>query len=331
MQNAQPIHSNSTFHDFYSYWLFEIMKDEVSENTWNGYWLIARVHLLPYFSDHTINTISKEDIMQYYDDKLESGLSKNTLRHHHANLTKAFSWALDQGLITINPAYKANRNILARGKHFVGNYLTPSELQECFQLFQGTKLELPVLLGGLLGLRRSEICGLSWDCIDFHARSIEIRQVYVDTINQAGQSKCLYKPTTKSESSHRTLPLSDFLIHKLRCWKQQQVFWQSKHADTYCQDHRGFVFLHENGDLITPHYISGTFSKILKRNHFKHIRFHDLRHSCATIMMEDLHCDLPDIQSWLGHSDLSTTAIYLHTRMDVMRKMANNMEMLIKA
>ncbi len=331
MQNAQPIHSNSTFRDFYTFWLFRIMKEEVSENTWNGYWLIARVHLLPYFADRVLSTISKEDIVTYYNTKLESGLSKNTLRHHHANLTKAFSWALEKRLITVNPAYKANRNILARGKRFVGNYLTPSELQECFRLFQGTKMELPVLFGGLLGLRRSEICGLSWDCIDFHAKSIEIKQVYVNTINQAGQFECLFKDSPKSESGHRILPLSDFLIHKLRYWKQQQTLWQTKYSDSYNPEYYGFIFLHENGNLLTPNYISGTFSQVLKKNHFKHIRFHDLRHSCATIMLEDLHCSLPDIQSWLGHSDLSTTAIYLHTRMDVMRSMASNMEMLMKA
>ena len=75
MQNAQPIHSNSTFRDFYTFWLFRIMKEEVSENTWNGYWLIARVHLLPYFAD---------DFQRRYRNVLQHEAGKRSEQKHSA-------------------------------------------------------------------------------------------------------------------------------------------------------------------------------------------------------------------------------------------------------
>ncbi|NLD88150.1 MAG: site-specific integrase, partial [Clostridiales bacterium] len=118
--------------------------------------------------------------------------------------------------------------------------------------------------------------------------------------------------TTKTKSSMRTLPLVQFVKNRLLAIKAEQDNNRRLCGRSYNKEYLGYVCINEIGDLIKPHYVTEQFPKLLEVNGFRHIRFHDLWHSCVGLMLAN-GVPMKQIQEWLGHSDFSTTAnIYAH-------------------
>ena len=110
----------------------------------------------------------------------------------------------------------------------------------------------------------------------------------------------------------RTLPLVPFVKERLLAVKAEQDNNRRLCGKSYNKKYAGYVCINEIGDLIKPHYVTEQFPKLLEANGLRHIRFHDLRHSCASLMLAN-GVPMKQIQEWLGHSDFSTTAnIYAH-------------------
>lgn len=236
------------------------------------------------------------------------GVSANTVIHRHANIRKALQHAFKLGLIDTNPADRIER---PKKEKFVGSVYEEDELNRLFEIVKGDPIELGVILGAFYGLRRSEAVGLKWDAIDFKKKTITIRH----TVTQAtidGKSKIIQKDRTKTKSSYRSLPLVppfEELLHRL---KAQQELNQKLCGRSYCKKYTGYIYVNEIGELVKPGYLTQHFPLILQKNGMRKIRFHDLRHSCASLLYAN-GVSLKEIQEWLGHSDISTTSnIYTH-------------------
>lgn len=121
----------------------------------------------------------------------------------------------------------------------------------------------------------------------------------------------MFKNKTKSQSSYRTLPLFDFIEVLLNEYKEMYAEYKKIFGNTYCNKYKDYICLMPNGELMKPGYLSHTFSKLLEDNELKRIRLHDLRHSCATLLVQN-KVPIKDIQIWLGHSNIQTTMIYTH-------------------
>ena len=176
---------------------------------------------------------------------------------------------------------------------------------------KGSKLELPILFGAFYGLRRSEAIGLKWDAIDFDQNTITIRHT-VTSCDLDGKRVLVASDTTKTKSSMRTLPLVPFMRERLLTLKEEQQENRRLCGRSYIKDYLEYVCVNEIGDLIKPHYVTESFPKLLKAKGMRQIRYHDLRHSCASLLLAN-GVPMKQIQEWLGHSDFSTTAnIYAH-------------------
>ena len=211
-------------------------------------------------------------------------------------------------LITSNPSDHVE---LPKKNRFVGNFYNSDELNELFVAAKGTKLELPILFGAFYGLRRSEAVGLRWEAIDFENNTITIRHT-VTTCRIDGKKVMVAADRTKNKSSMRTMPLVPFFKERLLYLQDKQNKQRKLCGGSYCRDFRGYICVDEMGVLIKPDYISAAFPKLLDRHGLRRIRFHDLRHSCASLLLAH-GVQMKDIQEWLGHSDYSTTAnIYSH-------------------
>ncbi len=178
------------------------------------------------------------------------------------------------------------------------------------EIAKGTKLELPILFGAFYGLRRSEAIGLKWDAVDFEQNTLVIKHT-VTSCNLDGKLTIVESDTTKTKSSMRTLPLVPFVRERLLTLKEEQKENRRLCGRSYSKEYSGYICVNEIGDLIKPNYVTEFFPKLLEANGLRRIRFHDLRHSCASLLLAN-GVPMKQIQEWLGHSDFSTTAnIYL--------------------
>ena len=296
------------FADFMEQWL-EIVKSTVSLPTYSSYVNAVKSIIAPYFRKKKIllRDLQAHDIQMFYQEQLQR-VKASSVIHYHANIHKALKYAVKNDMIPSNPADKVER---PKQDKFYGNFYDRDELNELFEAVAGTKLELPVLLGAFYGLRRSEIVGLKWSAIDFEQNTITISHT-VTSCNLDGKCVIVAKDTTKTKSSRRTLPLVPYFHEKLLAVKAQQERNQKLCGRSYNREFLEYICVDDIGDRFKPNYITSQFPKLLERNGFRKIRFHDLRHSCASLLLAS-GVPMKHIQEWLGHSDFSTTAnIYAH-------------------
>ncbi|MCI9246988.1 MAG: site-specific integrase [Clostridia bacterium] len=152
--------------------------------------------------------------------------------------------------------------------------------------------------------------GIKWDAIDFRAKTLTIRHT-VGRGKIDGVTQFIFKDRAKSDSGYRTLPLFDFITDLLQKYKEKYAEYERFYGDTYCNNYKDYVCLMENGELMKPGFLSQKFSEILDKNNLRHIRLHDLRHSCGTLLIQN-GVPVKDIQIWLGHSNFQTTLRYAH-------------------
>lgn len=296
------------FADFMEQWL-EIVKSTVSIPTYSSYVNAVKSIIAPYFRKKKIllRDLQAHDIQMFYQEQLQR-VKASSVIHYHANIHKALKYAVKNDMIPSNPADKVER---PKQDKFYGNFYDRDELNKLFEAVAGTKLELPVLLGAFYGLRRSEIVGLKWSAIDFEQNTITISHT-VTSCNLDGKCVIVAKDTTKTKSSRRTLPLVPYFHEKLLAVKAQQERNQKLCGRSYNREFLEYICVDDIGDRFKPNYITSQFPKLLERNGFRKIRFHDLRHSCASLLLAS-GVPMKHIQEWLGHSDFSTTAnIYVH-------------------
>ena len=296
------------FADYMEQWL-EIIKSSVAVPTFASYSTTVKRIVAPYFREKevTLKNLTAKDIQEFYIKELQR-VSASSVIHYHANIHKALKYAVKIDLIDVNPADKVER---PKKDRYVGSFYDADEVNALFDAAKGTKLELPVLFGAFYGLRRSEAIGLKWDAIDFEQNTITIRHT-VTSCDIDGKRILVASDTTKTKSSMRTLPLVPFMRERLLALKDEQEENRRLCGRSYIKDYIGYVCVNEIGDLIKPHYVTESFPKLLKANGLRHIRFHDLRHSCASLLLAN-GVPMKQIQEWLGHSDFSTTAnIYAH-------------------
>ena len=307
-EEPKRIEANMLFSDYMESWL-NIIKGSVAVPTYSSYSEIVNKNIIPYFRERkiTLQGLTAKDIQAFYLHELQR-VSASTVIHYHANIHKALKYAVKIDLIEVNPADKVER---PKRKQYVGSFYDADEINALFEAAKGTKLELPILFGAFYGLRRSEAVGLKWDAIDFKKKTITIRH----TVTQAtidGKSKIIQKDRTKTKASYRSLPLVPPFEEVLYRLKAEQELNRKLCGRSYCRQYTDYIYVNEIGELVKPGYITQHFPLVLEKNGMRKIRFHDLRHSCASLLYAN-GVSLKEIQEWLGHSDISTTSnIYTH-------------------
>ena len=314
---------NVKFTDYIARWL-ENHKSQVDIITWQGYNSTVQKHILPYFKKLKLDLqeLSPSHIQKYYYDKFKNGrrdgkggLSARSVKLHSIVINMVLKDAAEKNLIAYNPATRAK--VPTQEKVFKGNFYTVEQANKLLEVCNGELVQPIYYLTLNYGLRRSEVMGLKWSAVDFNNNMLSIKHTVVqnDTI--------VRKDKTKNHSSKRSYPLMDDIKEILLGLKSEQEKNRELFGNKYIEN--DYVFTKPDGTLIRPDFVSQKLRKLIKEHNLPYIRFHDMRHTCASILLSK-GWTLKDIQEWLGHSDITITA-NIYTHIDITRKqeLARNM------
>ena len=296
------------FTDFLLKWL-RVAKSTVKLTTYASYEMMATKIIIPYFQilNIKLKELTTEDIQDFYSAQLER-VSANTVIHYHAVIHRALKYAVKIKTIQSNPAVNVER---PRKEKYIGSFYDKKEINTLFDSIQGHPLEVAIKLAAFYGLRREEIIGLKWTAIDFENNTLTIQHT-VTECNLDGKHIEVASDTAKTDSSLRTMPLVTNFREMLLAKKEKQEHYRKLCGRSYCKEYLDYIFVNEMGERWKPRYLSDGFKRILEQNGLRRIRFHDLRHTCASLLLAN-NVPMKKIQEWLGHSDFSTTAnIYAH-------------------
>jgi integrase len=300
--------SDMLFADYLLEWL-EIAKGRLAVATYSSYAAMIKKPVGPYFRQRnlTLRELEARHLQMFYSEMLRK-VKPNTVIHYHAIIHSALKYAMKTDMVPQNVAMKVDR---PRKNSFQPTFLDAEQMQKLFEIVKGTRLELPVLVAAFYGLRRGEVLGLKWDAIDFNRGTLTIKRTVTEaTID--GTMKIIEQDSAKTKSSLRTLPLVGSFRDYFQKVKEAQELNKKVCGNCYNYDYDGYVFVNELEERMRPDYLTEYFPKYIAKHGVPKMRFHDLRHSCASLLLAN-GVPLKQIQEWLGHSDFSTTAnIYAH-------------------
>ena len=300
--------SDMLFADYLLEWL-EIAKGRLAVATYSSYAAMIKKPVGPYFRQRnlTLRELEARHLQMFYSEMLRK-VKPNTVIHYHAIIHSALKYAVKTDMLVQNVADKVDR---PRKNSFQPVFLSAEEMQKMFEALRGTKLELPALVAAFYGFRRGEVLGLKWDAIDFERGTISVIRT-ITTITVDGKQTEIEQQSAKTKSSLRTLPLIGSFREYFLQVKEAQELNKQVCGNCYNHEYDGFVFVDELGERMRANYLTSAFPKFLEDHGLRRMRFHDLRHSCASLLLAN-GVPLKHIQEWLGHSDFTTTAnIYAH-------------------
>ena len=298
------------FCDFIVKWNEETKEDK-SVTTYDNYCHMINKYLYPYFMGKgiTLFELRPSDIQAYYKFLKNTGLSGKTIINHHQIIFTSLKYAVFNRIIKSNPSEFVKRPKIEKSERETYNL---EEIKKLLAISKGDVLESVIYLTLLYGLRREEILGLKWANIDFEKHQFRICETVVRG-KIDGKWVRIERNTTKTATSNRILPLNQQIENYLLNLRAQQESNKQMCGDCYINS--DFVCVNTMGEPINPDYVTHHFNDLLKKSGLKKIRFHDLRHSCATFLYS-LGFSSGQIQDWLGHSsETFTKATYIHPDM----------------
>lgn len=313
------------FCDFLMEYL-EIRKPNIEDITYSGYKFILN-HFLAYFgkSKLTLDALTPLHIQRYYTAKLKE-ISSNSVLKHHTFIRSAITYACKMKLITENVTDLVE---VPEKQKFIGSFYNQEEIGSLLEIIKDTTIEAPVMFAIYFGLRRSEILGIKWDALDFVNKTLTIKHKVVP-VNDNGKYRLKKSNKLKNKASYRTMPINDSLHNFLLGLRRKQDENKKFAGNAYNNEYSEYVCVNELGKLLLPNYVTKKFKELLESSGLRVIRLHDLRHSCASLLLH-LGYSMKDIQLWLGHGDIGTTMnIYAHVEASRKINMLDGIENAVK-
>ena len=302
----------------------------IADTTYSGYFYRGN-RIIDFFDEIKVRSVSKVNVEQFMDHLITDCESQErTVKDIKTLLSGIMDQAVRDGLIAINPVKEATMNKTLVLKHAkVKNddddffsfkeaqlFLTIAESHELYELFFVTLF---------FGLRREEVLGLRWSCVDFDAKEFRVNHTVTKgmTVNRVN--------STKTATSARTYPLTEEQVKMFKHLKAKETENRDLFGSAYHDN--DYIFKHEDGSLYYPDYPTKAFGKLIKAHPElpQGITFHGLRKSCVSILVHEGY-DVKRIQKWVGHADIDTTLkIYAKVKdKEAKQEILNGMNNIIK-
>ncbi len=286
-------------------------KPNLQKSTYQSYNGLINGKIKRYFTSHpelTIGNLRPKDIDSFYNSLYEDGSQSATVLHYHALLRKAFQMAFIEERIQVNPFDRVQR---PKKSNFQGEHYSEEELLTLLSLTRSDVIYPAIMLAGGLGLRRSEALGVRWSRINWEENTV-LLDTKVMEYDEGGKTVIEPIEEMKNKSSCRTLPLPVPVLEMLKEEKEKQEIFRKMFKGSYNRKFDDYVCVDQMGNLLRPDYVTNHFGDLLKQNGLRKIRFHDLRHTFASLLLAKEE-PLINVSNFLGHSTISTTAnIYAH-------------------
>ena len=313
---SDKVKPDMRFGDWMEYWFENHAKPKVRPSTQENYWGRIRLHINPELGHIPLNKLTQNDLQQFYGrlkkngrkirtELYGEGLSDRMVRMCHATCRTALEKAKQDGLIRTNPAIgcklppKKAREMQVLDRDELQRFLLQAKVEGYYEFF---------LLELATGLRRGEIVALQWDDLDFQTGVLSVSK-QVNAVKGELQFS-----TPKTKSSIRKIVLPPALLDVLREYRKTVVSrWMFPSPLKYDMP-------------ISPGVAERQLSRILELSGCKHVRFHDLRHTFATLALQG-GMDIKTLSAMLGHVSAATTLdIYTHITDDMQRQAAANID-----
>lgn len=310
-----------TVQEFLERWLEQVVRVRNRLGTYEEYARTVRLYLNPAIGSRQLAKLTPEQVQAMLNRLIARELAPRTVRNVRAVIRRALNQALKWGYVPRNVATLVE---VPRAEKFAVKPLTPEQAREFLKAVEGHRLEALYRVALSLGLRRGEILGLRWEDIDFDRETL--------TVTGAMQRRGgrLQRVLPKTESSVRKLYVPAVLLEVLLRHKERQGAERALGEDEW-QEH-GLVFPSTVGTPMEPGNLHRHFKSILKQVGLPATtRFHDLRHSCATLLLAQ-GIPLIVVRDMLGHSQISTTAdIYGHVLPESQRHAVDTLDRLLSS
>src|SRR6266581_8761767 len=296
-----------TLKQYLEYWLEEVHRQSIRDRTYERYEQIVRLHLVPVLGHHPLQKLMPQHLQSFYNKKLKEGLSTTTVISFHNVLHKALKHAVRWNLVSRNVCDMVSP---PRRKHFEIQPLNLEQVQQFLAAVRGHPQEALFILALATGMRRGELLGLKWQDIDFEQGVLQIRRI-LSRIPGKLPGKGYVEAEPKTDRGRRSIVLPAFTIEVLGQHRLKQREAKLK-AGSVWQDH-DYVFCTSIGTHLNPTRDAlDELKSLLKEAGLPDIRFHDLRHSSATMLLGmKVHPKI--VQEILGHSQINITMdIYSH-------------------
>ncbi len=304
-----------TVERFLHQWLADLVKHNVRPRTFESYQMVVELHLAAAFGHLRLGMLQPSHVQEYLNRKLEAGLSPRTVQYHHAILRRGLGQAVKWGVIPRNVAKLVDP---PRVKYEEVKPLLSKEVQQLLDTIHGDRLEALYVLAIATGMRQGELLGLRWNDVD-----LEVRSLRVHTALQRIDSKFqLVEP--KSRSSRRTIDLPQTSVAALRQHKVEQL--QERLLTGSEWEDWSLVFTTQRGTPIEASNLIRAFHRLLTEAGLRRIRFHDLRHTTASMWLAQ---GVPArvVMELLGHSQITLTMnTYSHVMPELRREAADSMD-----
>lgn len=307
-----------TVAEYLEYWLHQAVKPRVRPLTFAGYSVNVRKHLVPTLGKIRLDRLTPQDVQQMINGRLADGFSPKTVTYMHQVLRTALELARRWEIIDRNVASLVDppRRVRASIRP-----LDPAQARAFLQSVRGNRLEALFSVALALGLRQGEALGLQWEDVDVARGVLRIR----NQLQRIDGRLTLVEP--KTERSRRTLVVPPTILENLREHEKRQAAERQWAGSKWTEN--GMVFTNLSGGPLQARNVIREFHKALKAAGLKRIRFHDLRHSCATLLLVQ-HVPARVVMEVLGHSEIGTTMdTYSHIVPELQHEAADRVEAIL--
>ena len=309
-----------TVKQYLEYWLEDVHKAKIRLGSYDAYRTILDSHILPELGHIRLQKLTTQLVQSFYDRKQKQGYSASRVRAIHAVLHRSLEHAKRIKLVGSNVCDGVE---LPRSEQHEIQPLTPEQARLLLQKVHEHHLEALLTLAISTGMRKGEILALRWHDVDLQIATLHIHRTLSYMAHYGFQ-----EGEPKTAKSRRKISLPHFVIESLMRHHALQLEAKLQ-ADEIWEDH-DLVFPNKRGGFIVPMTLANHFTRLLAEIGLPHIRFHDLRHSAATLLLS-MGVPARVVQEILGHSSFSTTMDrYSHVLPSMQREAMEKMDDLLR-